>query len=83
MANARKENSQGSLDQTMPNQGESGQARNYQDEAASNESKLKALWDEHMGTVEKETIFYRKAVVLLLSWHPDVDDLHTEEEVRL
>jgi len=83
MANARKENSRGSSDHSLPNQGGSVQTRNYQDEAASNESKLKALWDEHMGTVEKETIFYRKAVVLLLSWHPDVDDLHTEEEVRL
>jgi hypothetical protein len=83
MANARKENSQGSLDHSLPNQGEAAQTRNYQDEAASNESKLKATWDEHMGTVEKETIFYRKAVVLLLSWHPDVDDLHTQGEVRL
>lgn len=60
----------------------STQTKNYQDEAASRESKLKAIWDEHMGDVKKRAVvFYRRAVVLLLSWHPEVDDLHTDKEV--
>jgi len=82
MANSRKENTQATLDDSSPNRSESIQTRNYQDEAASNESRLKAIWGEQFGTVKKETVFYRKAVVLLLSWHPDVDDLHTDKEVR-
>jgi hypothetical protein len=83
MASAAQEGTQGGLSLSSPNLPESTQTNNYQDQVASHESKLKALWDEHMGMVKEESIFYRKAVVLLLSWHPEVDDLHTGDEVRL
>jgi len=83
MVNTTQEGTQGGLSLRSPNRPESTQTNNYQDQAASHESKLKALWDEHMGVVKEESIFYRKAVVLLLSWHPEVDDLNTGDEVRL
>jgi hypothetical protein len=51
-------------------------------EAASLESKLKAEWDAHMGTVKKESAFYQNTAVLLTPWHTDIDDLDTGEEVR-
>jgi hypothetical protein len=44
---------------------------------------LKAIWDEEMSDVKKAPIFYRKAAVLLLSWDPEVDDLHVDKEVSL
>jgi hypothetical protein len=82
MANTIKD-TQGTANTSTLNRLESIQANNYQDEVASHESKLKAAWDAHMGTVKNESVFYRNAVVLLISWHQDIDDLHTGEEVRL
>jgi len=81
MANTIKD-TQGTSNISTLNRPEPIQANNYQDEAASHESKLKAVWDAHMGTVKNESVFYRNAVVLLISWHQDIDDLHTGEEVR-
>ncbi|KAF4636285.1 hypothetical protein G7Y89_g1792 [Cudoniella acicularis] len=56
-------------------------AKNYQDKEESHDSRLKAVFDERMGCVKRAAVSYRKAVVLLLSWHRDIDDLHTEDEV--
>ncbi|KAE8446889.1 hypothetical protein EG329_011520 [Mollisiaceae sp. DMI_Dod_QoI] len=53
----------------------------YQDKKASHESKLKAFWDEQMRIGKKKEVIYKKAVVLLLSWDDDVDDLNTKDEV--
>ncbi len=58
----------------------SSQAANYQDLAASKESKLKAIWDQKMGPKKLEAL-YKRAFVLLLSWDQDGDDLHTDQEV--
>ncbi|RDW82288.1 hypothetical protein BP6252_03400 [Coleophoma cylindrospora] len=55
--------------------------RDYQDEEESRDSRLKAIWDQDLGRVKNATVSYRQAFVLLLSWHKDVDDLHTSEEV--
>ncbi|KAM3066683.1 hypothetical protein ACMFMG_002393 [Clarireedia jacksonii] len=57
------------------------QSENYQDEEASKDSKFKAIWDEQIGA-KNTSVTYREAHVLLLSWHPDDDDLHVEQEVR-
>jgi hypothetical protein len=52
-----------------------------EDRGSSEDSAFKAIWDEQIGA--KKTAFaYREAHVLLLSWHPDDDDLHVEQEVR-
>ncbi|KAF8849841.1 hypothetical protein BDZ45DRAFT_697220 [Acephala macrosclerotiorum] len=59
----------------------SAQNMNYQDEAASHESRLKAIWDEQITTGKKKEAIYKSAFVLLLSWDDDVDDLHTRDEV--
>lgn len=53
----------------------------HQNEAASLDSKYKAIWDAEMGTAKQKPFSYRKVAVLLLAWDPKVDDLHTEEEV--
>lgn len=52
----------------------------YQDKAASKDSQLKAIWDEQMGA-KNIAVAYRQAHVLLLSWHPEDDDLHVDQEV--
>lgn len=54
----------------------------YQDEYTSRDSKLKAIFNEQMDA-ENSGVAYRKVHVLLLSWHPDDDDLHVEKEVIL
>jgi hypothetical protein len=79
--NATIEMLQGVLHNGLPNESTSTPTKYYQDEAESHDSKLKAIWDEHMGDVKKAVVFYRRAVVLLLSWHQEVDDLHTDKEV--
>jgi hypothetical protein len=79
---ATAEMSQGVLHDSPSNRSPSTQTKYYQDEAESHDSKLKAIWDEHMGDAKKAVVFYRRAVVLLLSWHPEVDDLHTDIEVN-
>jgi len=79
--NTTAEMSPGVLHDSLPNGSTSTQTKYYQDEAESHDSKLKAIWDEHMGDVKKAVVFYRRAIVLLLSWHPEVDDLHTDKEV--
>jgi hypothetical protein len=56
-------------------------AKDYQDEAETRDSKLKAIWDGEIGNLKNTSISYRNAFVLLLSWHPDDDDLHTGDEV--
>ena len=53
----------------------------YQDTAETRDSKFKAIWDGEMGDIKNNYISYRKAFVLLLSWHDNLDDLHTKEEV--
>ncbi|KAK8007742.1 hypothetical protein PG989_001732 [Apiospora arundinis] len=55
--------------------------KDYQDEHATHDSKLKALWDIEMGDLKSQYIPYTKVSVLLLSWHKDIDDLKTDEEV--
>ncbi|TGO24997.1 hypothetical protein BPAE_0090g00410 [Botrytis paeoniae] len=52
----------------------------YQDKDASNDSKLKALFDEHM-SAKNASVAYREVHVLLLSWDRKDDDLHVEQEV--
>ncbi|KAL3420455.1 tyrosine-protein phosphatase non-receptor type 6 [Phlyctema vagabunda] len=59
------------------------QSGNYQDEIESHDSRLKASWDDNMGDLKERVVSYRKAFVLLLSWDKTVDDLHTDEEVKL
>jgi hypothetical protein len=56
-------------------------SKDYQDEAETRDSKFKAVWDNAIGVKSKDTP-YQKAFVLLLSWHKDIDDLKTDEEVR-
>jgi hypothetical protein len=58
----------------IPNEG-------HQNKAASLDSKYKSIWDVEMGTVIEKPFSYRKVAVLLLAWDPEVDDLHTKEEV--
>ncbi|KAH8198233.1 hypothetical protein TruAng_007617 [Truncatella angustata] len=55
--------------------------KDYQDEAETRDSKLKAVWDNQMGDLENKYIPYKNAFVLLLSWHKDIDDLKTDKEV--
>jgi len=57
--------------------------RDFQDEAETRDSKYKAVWDNEMANLKNSFIPYQKAFVLLLSWHEDVDDLKTDEEVSL
>jgi hypothetical protein len=57
--------------------------KDYQDEAETRDSKYKAVWDNEMGNLKNSFVPYQKAFVLLLSWHKDVDDLKTDEEVSL
>jgi hypothetical protein len=57
-------------------------AKDYQDEVETRDSKLKAIWDNEMVELKKKAVVhYKKAYVLLLSWHKDVDDLKTDKEV--
>lgn len=68
---------------SSPNRSTPTRADHYQDEVESFDSKLKAIWDENLGDVGKgKAVVYRRVVVLLLSWHRDFDDLHTDKEVR-
>ncbi|KAK8076643.1 hypothetical protein PG994_003915 [Apiospora phragmitis] len=53
----------------------------YQDEDATQDSKLKALWDSEMGDLNHPYTPYTKVSVLLLSWHKEIDDLKTDHEV--
>jgi hypothetical protein len=55
--------------------------KDYQDEAETRDSKLKAVWDIALGNLKTRYTPYKKAYVLLLSWHKDIDDLKTDEEV--
>ncbi|KAF7885143.1 hypothetical protein EAF00_010961 [Botryotinia globosa] len=52
----------------------------YQDKEASNDSKYKAIFDEHM-SAKNASVAYREVHVLLLSWDRKDDDLHVEQEV--
>lgn len=54
--------------------------KDYQDKEASEDSKLKAIWDEQISS-KNASVAYHKAHVLLLSWHQDDDDLNVEQEV--
>jgi hypothetical protein len=75
--------SESSVD-NLPNQQSSAIApnENHQDEQASKDSKFKALWDGQI-SAKIPAFTYSEVHVLLLSWHPDDDDLHVEQEVRL
>lgn len=53
----------------------------HQDKEASHDSELKAIWDQNISDVNAEPLSYCKAVVLLLSWDKEVDDLKTDKEV--
>ena len=75
------ENQQGDLHDNSPRQSVKAKAKDYQDEAETRDSKFKAIWDGEMGDLKNNSISYRNAFVLLLSWHSSVDDLHTGEEV--
>ncbi|KAL2064192.1 hypothetical protein VTL71DRAFT_4686 [Oculimacula yallundae] len=73
---------QGSLPTALlPIEPESSRTNNYQDEAASTDSRLKAIFDGQMGPSTSPAVFYNNAAVLLLSWHEDVDELKTSNEV--
>lgn len=54
--------------------------KDYQDKEASDDSKLKAIWDEQI-SAKNASVAYREAHVLLLSWDHKDDDLHVEQEV--
>jgi hypothetical protein len=72
---------QGAPKDKLDNRADSTQPQDYQDKFESHESRLKAIWDKEMGGAKKTPVFYRNAAVLLLSWDPKVDDLHTDKEV--
>lgn len=55
----------------------------YQDKTTSHDSRLKALFDEQLSGLKEARASYSKAAVLLLSWHPECNDLNTEGEVRV
>ncbi|KAH6676439.1 hypothetical protein B0J14DRAFT_354256 [Halenospora varia] len=54
----------------------------YQDKTTSHDSRLKALFDEQLSGLKEARASYSKAAVLLLSWHPECNDLNTEGEVN-
>ncbi|KAJ8071114.1 hypothetical protein OCU04_001455 [Sclerotinia nivalis] len=54
--------------------------KDYQDKEASEDSKLKAIWDEQI-SAKNASLAYREAHILLLSWHREDDDLHVQQEV--
>lgn len=66
---------------TTPSQTLESPTKDYQDEDETRDSKLKAVWDNELGDLKSKHIPYQKAYVLLLSWHKDIDDLKTDEEV--
>ncbi|KAI4595699.1 Phosphatidylinositol-4-phosphate 5-kinase [Pestalotiopsis sp. 9143b] len=57
-------------------------SRDYQDEDETQDSRLKTAWDGVMGGLKTKHNAHEKVSALLLSWHPDVDDLKTDQEVR-
>lgn len=73
--------SQGSADANSSGNHSYLAAKNYQDKDESHDSRLKAIWDKHMGDVKEKVVSYSKACVLLLSWDEKDDDLHTHDEV--
>lgn len=56
-------------------------SRDYQDEDETQDSRLKTAWDGVMGGLKTKHNAHEKVSALLLSWHPDVDDLKTDQEV--
>ncbi|KAK8061065.1 hypothetical protein PG997_015286 [Apiospora hydei] len=58
-------------------------AEGYQDADETRDSNLKALWDSKMGDLGSQYVPYIKVFVLLLSWHKEIDDLETEEELKV
>jgi hypothetical protein len=69
-------------EQTTGQSAESLRKEDHQDEDESRDSKFKTIWDTEMGDLRNATgISYRKAYVLLLSWHEKDDDLNTSGEV--
>jgi hypothetical protein len=44
-------------------------------------SKLQDIWDESMKDVQSSGKLHRHVAVLMISWAPQLDDLHTREEV--
>ncbi|KAK7991005.1 homeobox domain-containing protein [Apiospora arundinis] len=69
---------------TLPQKSESQGSpitKDYQDEDETHDSKLKSLWDSEMGDPKSQSMPYAKVSVLLLSWHKDIYDLNTGEEV--
>jgi hypothetical protein len=55
--------------------------KDYQDADETRDSEFKAIWDGEMVDLKNNSISYRYAFVLLISWDESVDDLHTDEEV--
>jgi hypothetical protein len=55
--------------------------KDYQDADETRDSEFKAIWDGEMGDLKNNSISYRDAFVLLISWDESVDDLHTDKEV--
>lgn len=53
----------------------------YQDVNETQDSKLKTAWDDVMGGLKTQHNAHERVAALLLSWHPDVDDLKTDQEV--
>jgi hypothetical protein len=51
-------------------------------EAASEDAKLRNVWETSMKDFGLAAKSHRDTVVLLISWAPELDDLHTTEEVN-
>lgn len=60
----------------------SNQPVDHQDEDASLDSELKAIWDAEIGSPKRKPVLYREAAALLISWDDNTDDLKTGEEVN-
>lgn len=55
---------------------------NYKAENAQVDADLSVKWNSWMSDGKKNS-FYKEVFVLLISWHPDYDDLGVGKEVKL
>ena len=52
----------------------------YQDQEQCKQVRLQMIWDEKMVNADK-TSPHENVAVIIISWDPELDDLHTGEEV--